>query len=124
MYIACGFAIFSDIIIPIHCMYKIIPIELFLPQKEAVKVEFGISKSEIVDVSNDLYGWKELSAKINEVCDTYPKDKQPFLFTYKSYLASQIFFYTRFKIGILRNEILKVFITASSIKSHFTIRAD
>ena len=94
MYIACSFAIFLDIIIPIHCMYKIIPIELFLPQKEAVKVEFGIPKSEIVDVSNDLYGWKELSAKINEVCDTYPKDKQPFLFTHKSYLASQIFFYT------------------------------
>ncbi len=94
MYIACGFALFLNILIPVHCMYKIIPIELFLPQKEAVKTEFGISKSEVVDVSNDLYGWKELSAKINEVCDSYPKDKQPFLFTYKSYLASQIFFYT------------------------------
>lgn len=94
MYIACGFAVLLDVIAPVHCMYKIIPIEPFLPQKEAVKVEFGIPKSEIVDVSNDLYGWKELAAKINEVCDTYPKDKQPFLFTHKSYLASQIFFYT------------------------------
>jgi undecaprenyl-diphosphatase len=94
MYIACGFALSLDVLVPVHCMYKIIPIEHFLPQKEAVKVEFGIPKSEIVDVSNDLYGWKELSAKINEVCDSYSKDNQPFLFTHKSYLASQIFFYT------------------------------
>ncbi|MBO7611995.1 MAG: glycosyltransferase family 39 protein [Elusimicrobia bacterium] len=94
IYFSCGFALFLDLIVPIHCIYKFIPIEPFLPQKEAQKVEFGIPKAEIVDISNDLYGWKELSSEINKVYDSYPEDKKPFLFTHKSYLASQIYFYT------------------------------
>ena len=94
IYFSCGFALFLDLLLPIHCMYKIVPIEPFLPQKEAEKIEYGIPKTEIVDVSNDLYGWKELSSEINKIYDTYPEDKKPFVFTHKSYLASQIYFYT------------------------------
>ncbi len=94
IYFSCGFALFLDLIVPVHCIYKFIPIEPFLPKKEAQKVEYGIPKAEIVDVSNDLYGWKELSSEINKVYDSYPEDKKPFLFTHKSYLASQIYFYT------------------------------
>lgn len=94
IYFSCGFALFLDLIVPIHCIYKFIPIEPFLPQKEAQKVEFGIKRAEIVDVSNDLFGWKELSSEINEIYDTYPDNKKPFIFTHKSYLASQIYFYT------------------------------
>lgn len=106
IYFSCGFALFLDLIVPIHCMYKIIPIEPFLPKKEAMKSDYGIPKAEIVDVSNDLYGWKELSSKINEICDNYPKDNQPFLFTHKSYLASQIYFYTPDKrVYCLSNKI-------------------
>ncbi|WP_372520871.1 glycosyltransferase family 39 protein [Candidatus Ruminimicrobiellum ovillum] len=94
IYFSCGFALFLDLIVPVHCIYKFIPIEPFLPKKETQKVEYGIPKAEIVDVSNDLYGWKELSSEINKVYDSYPEDKKPFLFTHKSYLASQIYFYT------------------------------
>jgi undecaprenyl-diphosphatase len=94
IYFSCGFALFLDLMVPIHCMYKVIPIEPFLPQKEAEKVEYGIPKAEIVDVSNDLFGWKELSNEINKIYDTYPEKNKPFLFTHKSYLASQIYFYT------------------------------
>ncbi len=94
IYFSCGFALFLDLIVPIHCLYKFIPIEPFLPQKEAQKVEYGIPKAEIVDVSNDLFGWKELASEINKVYDAYPDNKKPFLFTHKSYLASQIYFYT------------------------------
>ncbi|MBR3628353.1 MAG: glycosyltransferase family 39 protein [Elusimicrobia bacterium] len=94
IYFSCGFALFLDLIVPIHCMYKFIPIEPFLPQKEAEKVEYGIPKAEIVDVSNDLFGWKELSNEINKIYEAYPENNKPFLFTHKSYLASQIYFYT------------------------------
>ena len=94
IYFSCGFALFLDLIVPLHCMYKFIPLEPFLSQKEAEKVEYGIPKAEIVDVSNDLFGWKELSLEINKIYDTYPDTKKPFLFTHKSYLASQIYFYT------------------------------
>lgn len=94
IYFSCGFALFLDLIIPIHCMYKFIPIEPFLPQKEVEKTEYGIPKAEIVDVSNDLFGWKELSTEINKIYETYPENNKPFLFTHKSYLASQIYFYT------------------------------
>ncbi len=94
IYFSCGFALFLDLIVPIHCLYKFIPIEPFLPQKEAEKVEYGIPKSEIVDVSNDLFGWKELSTEINKIYKTYPENNIPFIFTHKSYLASQIYFYT------------------------------
>ena len=93
IYFSCGFALFLDLIVPIHCMYKFIPIEPFLPQKEAEKVEYGIPKAEIVDVSNDLFGWKELASEINKIYETYPENSKPFLFTHKSYLASQIYFY-------------------------------
>lgn len=93
IYFSCGFALFLDVLVPVHCMYKIVPIEPFLPQKEAQKVEFGIPKAEIVDISNDLFGWPELAAKINEIYDTYPAERKPFIFTHKSYLASQIYFY-------------------------------
>ena len=34
IYFSCGFALFLDLIVPIHCIYKFIPIEPFLPQKE------------------------------------------------------------------------------------------
>lgn len=94
IYFSCGFALFLDLIVPVHCLYKFIPIESFLPQKEAQKVEYGIPKAEIVDVSNDLFGWKELSSEINKIYASYAEDKKPFLFTHKSYLASQIYFYT------------------------------
>ncbi len=90
---SCGFSVFLICLVCIHCMYKIVPIEPFLPQKEAQKVEFGIPKAEIVDISNDLFGWKELAETINKIYDTYPADKKPFIFTHKSYLASQIYFY-------------------------------
>ncbi len=94
IYFSCGFSVFLIVLLCVHCMYKIVPIEPFLPQKEALKVEFGIPKAEIIDISNDLFGWTELADKINEVYNTYPENNKPFLFTHKSYLASQIYFYT------------------------------
>ena len=93
IYFSCGFSIFLIVLLCVHCIYKIVPIEPFLPQEEARKVEFGIPKAEIVDISNDLYGWTELAEKINEVYGQYPADRKPFLFTHKSYLASQVYFY-------------------------------
>ena len=93
IYFSCGFSVFLICLLCIHCLYKIVPIEPFLPQKEAQKVEFGIPKAEIIDISNDLYGWTELAEKINEIYNEYPAEKKPFLFTHKSYLASQIYFY-------------------------------
>jgi hypothetical protein len=82
-----------NLLVPVHAMFKIVPIEKFLPAAESTKEEYGIPKAEIVDITNDLYGWKELSDKINDTLKSYPADKQPFIFTHKSYLASQIFFY-------------------------------
>ena len=106
IYFSCGFALFLDLIVPIHCIYKFISIEPFLPQKEAEKVEYGIPKAEIIDVSNDLFGWKELSSEINKVYDSCPENNKPFLFTHKSYLASQIYFYTPDKrVYCLSNKI-------------------
>ncbi|MEA5001199.1 MAG: glycosyltransferase family 39 protein [Endomicrobiaceae bacterium] len=93
IYAACGLAILMNLLVPVHAMFKIVPIEKFLPAAESTKEEYGIPKAEIVDITNDLYGWKELSDKINDTLKSYPADKQPFIFTHKSYLASQIFFY-------------------------------
>ncbi|GAB1402693.1 hypothetical protein MASR1M68_16040 [Elusimicrobiota bacterium] len=48
--------------------------------------------AEVIDPTNDLYGWSELADAIHEIYNSYPADKKPFLFTHKSFLASQIYF--------------------------------
>ena len=93
VYISCGLAMVMNILVPLHAMYKIIPLKPFLPKAEAEKIEFGIERAEVIDPTNDLYGWKELKQKIDEIYSSYPEDNKPFIFTHKSYLASQIFFY-------------------------------
>ncbi|MDR0822684.1 MAG: glycosyltransferase family 39 protein [Endomicrobium sp.] len=75
-----------------HIMYKVIPIEKFLPQSQAQKIAHGIEESERIDISNDLYGWQEIGQEIKKILDTYPPKSKPFIFTHKSYLASQLAF--------------------------------
>jgi len=77
---------------PFHLMYKIIPIEKFLPKAQAEKIKHGIPEAERVDISNDLFGWKELGEEIKRIVSSYPPKNRPFIFTHKSYLASQIAF--------------------------------
>lgn len=93
VYISCALAMLMNILLPLHCIYKIIPLKPFLPKAEANKIEFGIERAEVIDPTNDLFGWKELKQKIDEIYSAYPQDNKPFIFTHKSYLASQIFFY-------------------------------
>jgi len=93
VYISCALAMLMNILVPLHAMYKVIPLKYFLPKAEAEKMEFGIERAEVIDPTNDLYGWKELKQKIDEIYSSYPQDNKPFIFTHKSYLASQIFFY-------------------------------
>lgn len=157
---ACSLAMAMNILVPLHAIYKIVPIEKFMPAKEPFKIEicvpatkfinptndlygfanlpeivhkmnamclpekritnfahisywgnrpyfyiadirgcclrninnFGISQSEIIDPTNDLYGWNELAAAVYNIYNSYPESGKPFLFTHKSYLASQIYF--------------------------------
>ncbi|MDR2192397.1 MAG: glycosyltransferase family 39 protein [Endomicrobium sp.] len=90
--IAWGFTICVLILAPLHIMYKIIPIEKFLPQAQAQKIKHGIPESERIDVTNDLFGWKEVGGEIRRRLKEYPPKSKPFLFTHKSYLASQLAF--------------------------------
>ncbi|MDR3113596.1 MAG: glycosyltransferase family 39 protein [Endomicrobium sp.] len=90
--IAWGFTIFILIIAPLHIMYKIIPMEKFLPQAQAQKIKHGIPEIERIDVTNDLFGWKEIGGEIRRRLDKYPPKSRPFLLTHKSYLASQLAF--------------------------------
>ena len=89
---AWAFTIVILIIAPIHLMYKVIPVEKFLPKEQAAKVKHGIPEAERVDISNDLFGWKELGEEIRKIITAYPTKRKPFIFTHKSYLASQIAF--------------------------------
>lgn len=80
------------IIAPFHIMYKIIPLEKFLPKEQVEKVRHGIPEPERIDITNDLFGWKEIGNEIRRIVETYPPKSRPFIFTHKGYLASQLSF--------------------------------
>jgi membrane-associated phospholipid phosphatase len=86
------FTIILLIIFPLHLMYKIIPLEKFIPKEQSQKVKYGIPETERIDISNDLFGWNELGEEIRKIMAQYPPKNKPFIFTHKSYLASQIAF--------------------------------
>lgn len=86
------FTVIVLIAAPLHLMYKIIPVEKFLPKEQAEKIKHGIAESERIDISNDLFGWNELGEEIRRTLNAYPQKNRPFIFTHKSYLASQIAF--------------------------------
>ncbi|MDR1940847.1 MAG: glycosyltransferase family 39 protein [Endomicrobium sp.] len=89
---ALAFTIFILILAPVHIIYKVVPIEKFLPQQQAQKIKHGVSEAERIDVTNDLYGWEEVGNEIRRILAKYPPKSKPFLFTHKSYLASQLAF--------------------------------
>ncbi|MDR1696460.1 MAG: glycosyltransferase family 39 protein [Endomicrobium sp.] len=75
-----------------HIMYKVIPVEKFLPKQQAEKIRHGIPEAERIDVTNDVFGWEELAKEIRSRLAKYPPKQKPFILTHKSYLASQIAF--------------------------------
>ena len=93
MYISCAFALLMNILVPIQAIFKPLSVEPFLKLVSQNTIDkHGIPQSEVIDVTNDLRGWDELSKAIKEIYDSYPNDNKPFVFTHKSYLASQIYF--------------------------------
>jgi undecaprenyl-diphosphatase len=89
-YVSWGLALFMIIIVPLHIFYRIIPIEKFLPKEQIEKVSHGISEIERIDVTNEVYGWKEIGNEIRKIIRSYPSKEKPFIFTHKSYLASEL----------------------------------
>jgi len=69
-------AILISMIIVLHTLYKIIPFPKNLPEQ--------------ADITNEIYGWKEVGAQIQQVIS---KNPDYFLLTHKHYLASQLRFY-------------------------------
>ncbi|MCL2390473.1 MAG: glycosyltransferase family 39 protein [Endomicrobia bacterium] len=90
--IAWSFTVLLMLLAYAHIMYKVIPVEKFLPKEQAEKIRYGIPEAERVDVTNDVFGWEELGNEIRRRLAEYPPKEKPFIFTHKSYLASQIAF--------------------------------
>jgi len=90
--IAWGVTLCILILAPFHIMYKVFPLEKFLPKEQIEKVRHGIPEPERIDVTNDVFGWEEIGNEIRRLVDSYPPKSRPFLFTHKSYLASQLAF--------------------------------
>lgn len=90
--IAWALTIFLVLFATFHIMYKIVPIEKFLPKEQVEKVRYGIPEPERIDITNDVFGWKEIGDEIRRIMDTYPPKSKPFIFTHKGYLASQLAF--------------------------------
>ncbi|MDR1663102.1 MAG: glycosyltransferase family 39 protein [Endomicrobium sp.] len=89
-YASWGLALFMIIIVPLHALYGIIPIEKFMSKDKLEKIKHGISESERIDLTNEVYGWKEVGNEIRRILNSYSKEEKPFIFTYKSYLASEL----------------------------------
>ena len=91
-YAAGALALVLTLLVPLQALFKIIPPEPFLPNAEASKLEDGITKAEKIDITNELYGWKEVGNKIQDILNNSPSPK-PFIFTQRHYIASQLGFY-------------------------------
>jgi membrane-associated phospholipid phosphatase len=89
-YAAWGLALLMIIIVLLHVLYGIVPVEKFMPKDKLEKIEHGISESERIDLTNEVYGWKEVGKEIRRILNSYSKEERPFIFTYKSYLASEL----------------------------------
>jgi undecaprenyl-diphosphatase len=89
-YLSWGLAFLMTIIVPLHILYGIVPIKKFLPKEQIEQVKHGISEAERIDITNEVYGWKEVGNEIKKILDSYPQNNKPFIFTYKSYLSSQL----------------------------------
>jgi membrane-associated phospholipid phosphatase len=89
-YAAWSLALLMIIIVPLHVLYGIIPVVKFMPKDKLEKIEHGISESERIDLTNEVYGWKEVGSEIRRIVNSYSKGERPFIFTYKSYLASEL----------------------------------
>ncbi|MDR1522839.1 MAG: glycosyltransferase family 39 protein [Endomicrobium sp.] len=89
-YLSWGLAFLMIIIVPLHIFYRIVPIKNFLPKDQIENVKHGIPETERIDITNEVYGWKEVGNEIKKILNSYPQSNKPFIFTYKSYLASQL----------------------------------
>ena len=89
-YAAWGLALLMIIIVPLHVLYGIVPVEKFMPKDKLEKIEHGIPESERIDLTNEVYGWKEVGNEIRRIVNSYSKEERPFIFTHKSYLASEL----------------------------------
>ncbi|MDR1474323.1 MAG: glycosyltransferase family 39 protein [Endomicrobium sp.] len=89
-YTAWALALFMIIIVPLHVLYGVVPVEKFIPKDKIEQIEHGIPESERIDVTNEVYGWKEVGNEIRKIVNSYSKEERPFIFTYKSYLASEL----------------------------------
>jgi membrane-associated phospholipid phosphatase len=89
-YAAWGLTLLMIIMIPLHALYGIIPMKKFMPEGKLEKIEHGIPESERIDLTNEIYGWEEVGNEIKRIVNTYSKEERPFIFTYKSYLASEL----------------------------------
>ncbi|MCL2388972.1 MAG: glycosyltransferase family 39 protein [Elusimicrobia bacterium] len=95
IYIASGLAILMNVLVPLQAMYKIIPIEIFLPAELRQETRHGISYAERIDLTNELHGWREVAAKIEVLVQENTAEGQaPFVFTHRSLLGGQLYFYS------------------------------
>ncbi|MDR1122958.1 MAG: glycosyltransferase family 39 protein [Endomicrobium sp.] len=89
-YTAWSLTLLMVIMIFLHTLYGIIPMKKLIPKGKLEKIEHGIPESEKIDLTNEVYGWKEVGNEIRRIVTTYSKKERPFIFTYKSYLASEL----------------------------------
>jgi hypothetical protein len=93
-------------VVVLHLLYKIVPIYKFMPSKQADKVEYGIPNYEQIDISNDLFGYEQIGEEIKKIINSYDVNKRPFIFTHKSYLASQLAFaIPEFRVFCIGNKL-------------------
>lgn len=92
-YVLCAgaVALLLTVLVPVQALFKPLRAAWFMPSIEARKVEDGVTRAEKVDVTNELYGWEKVGAKIAEMSKESP---QPFIFSHRHYVSSQLAFYT------------------------------
>jgi undecaprenyl-diphosphatase len=91
-YTAWIFGALLTVLVPLHAVTKLLPIQKFLPPQEAAKIQDGVPRPEVVDVTNELYGWSEVGKKVQEMVQVEPGNI-PFVFGHRHYIASQLSFY-------------------------------
>ncbi|MEI8218601.1 MAG: glycosyltransferase family 39 protein, partial [Elusimicrobiota bacterium] len=86
---AASLAIFLTVLVPVQALFKPLRPEWFMSKTDASKIEDGVTKAEKVDVTNELYGWKEVGEKLTEMMTETPN---AFIFSHRHYVSSQVAF--------------------------------
>ncbi|GAB1402694.1 hypothetical protein MASR1M68_16050 [Elusimicrobiota bacterium] len=82
-----------NILVPLHAMYKIVPLDKFINEKEPFRIETCIPVTKFINPINEVYGFAGLAGIVHKMYDMCPVEKRLTNFAHVSYWGNRPYFY-------------------------------